>query len=95
MNEQALIAPTGNTFIDTLSQVSGIVTNTASQVLQTGGTFLDQLTAWKIARSQNVANPVYVPAPVSNQTDASKLNNILLIGSAVIGVGLVIWAVKK
>lgn len=95
MTTQAILAPTGNTFIDTLSQVSGLVTTTADNILQTGGTFLDKFLAYKIALKQNVADPVYVPAPVSNATSSAKMNNIL-IGVGVLGaVGVVAWALMR
>jgi hypothetical protein len=93
---QPLLAPSGNNaFLDALSQVSGIVTNTAGSILTTGGTFLDKLTAYKIALSQNVANPVYTPTSPSNDTTATTLTKVL-VGAGVVGaVGLIAWTIFK
>lgn len=95
LQDQRLLAPSSNGFLDAISQASGILTNTAGSILTTGGSFLDKLTAYKIARSQNVANPVYVPDPVSNLTDNGKLLKVLAGASVAGGVVLLLYVVFK
>lgn len=95
VQDQMLLAPSSNGFLDAISQASSILTNTAGSVLTSGGTFLDKLTAYKIARSQNVAQPVYVPETVSNLTDSGKILKIVAGVGVAGGVALLLYVVFK
>ena len=77
---QNVITPTGNSFIDGVASLSNVLANTAGSLLGAGGTFIDRLTALKIANAQANQPSSTQTTQNANLTDQSQLAQWLKYG---------------